>query len=291
MMKEADRAPKAEAGQTGPVAYPIAPVIWLLFVQSILFGSFVSQRLDVAAYLVCHVGICLLTGILGWRWARRSAAGEACGRIAIVIQLVALTGLAGPFGTVSAMGLFMPRSVFGGRDLAASVRRPELAPRERMHAQILDHRLRLRDAHAIRPLLDVVIEGTRREKLDALSLISRHYAPGLSAALTRALHDQDNSVRVLAATAAARLHGVYTKRIGAFQTNAEAEPHQPQRWHDLGQARLAYGISGLLEASRANAEVSQAYVDFARAEKMWLPTSDQPRGSSERECKPKLTSA
>ena len=84
--------------------------------------------------------------------------------------------------------------------------------------------MRLERAHAIRPLLDVIIEGTQLEKFDALSLISKRYDPALAPALRRALEDKDASVRVLAATVLAQQNNAHTKRIGALQAIARLTP-------------------------------------------------------------------
>ena len=133
---------------------------------------------------------------------------------------------------------------------------------------VLDRRLRLDQAHPIRPMLDVVLDGTQLEKLDALSLISRRYVPGLAPALKRALEDKDASVRVLAATVIARQNNAYTRGIGSLQTMAAATPERADHWRALGQARLDYAVSGLLEVSRVEAERSQARTDLSRASKL-----------------------
>ncbi len=105
-------------------------------------------------------------------------------------------------------------------------RRSELTRLELLHGSLLDRRLRLGHAHAIRPLLDVMIEGTQVEKLDALSLISKRYAPALAPALRRALEDKDGSVRVLAATVMAQQHNAFTKRIGALSGHRQSRARQ-----------------------------------------------------------------
>jgi hypothetical protein len=135
-----------------------------------------------------------------------------------------------------------------------------------LHSALLDRRLRIGDAHSIRSLFDVMIDGTQLEKLDALSLISKHYAPALAPALKRALEDGDSSVRVLAATVMAQQHNAYTKRIGVLQASAKAAPGHSDGWSELGQACLDYAESGLLEASRAATEANQgrAYLAHSR---------------------------
>ena len=73
---------------------------------------------------------------------------------------------------------------------------PELTRLELLHGSLLDRRLRLEQCAPIRPLLDVVIDGTQIEKLDALGLISKRFVPALAPILKRALEDKDAAVRV-----------------------------------------------------------------------------------------------
>ena len=134
-----------------------------------------------------------------------------------------------------------------------------------LHTAINDHRLRILGAHASRPLLDIVIEATTAEKLDALSLIAKRYTPAFAPALRKALEDADGSVRVLAATVMAQLNNDHTRHIGALQNTALAAPTGAS-WRALAEARLAYAASGLLDADRAQREADEGRACLARAD-------------------------
>jgi hypothetical protein len=136
---------------------------------------------------------------------------------------------------------------------------------ERMHITLLDRRVRLEGACRIRPLMDVIAEGSQSEKFEALGVVYRRYEARLSAVLKRALRDPDTSVRVLAATVTAKLHTTYSRKIGDCQTAAAAKPRLAQNWRNLAEARLAYARSGLLEAPRARAQIEFAVGDLSRA--------------------------
>jgi hypothetical protein len=241
-------------------------VMVLLCLQAELFIGFATDRLDLARYLELHLGLCAVTAVVGGWWAASSSATDPADRIVMVLQLVAWTTLAGPFGTLIAAGLLVPRT-------AASVQ-PNVAPRaslnrlELLHNALLDRRLRLDRVHPIRPLMDVIIDGTQIEKFDALSLISKRYVPDVAPILKRALEDKDASVRVLAATVMAQQHNACTKRIGDCQAIARAAPDSPDGWRELGQAHLDYAQSGLLEGSRVEAEFGHARTHLARAERL-----------------------
>lgn len=255
-----------EADDGKAADYSVTPLLWLCFLQSNLFLAFASGRLETTWYLSCHLGLCTITAALGARWARASATdGDAGTRFALVMQVVGWMALGGPFGTLVATALFVPEAKPVRIGEAATGQRPELPRHEVLHNLLLDHRLRLHGARAAHPMLDIMIEGTRLEKLDALGVISRRYAPAFATALRRALHDSDNSVRVLGATVLAQQHGIFAKRLGALQASAKEDPENPGIWRDLGQACLAYAESGLLEAAETRALAREAHANFARA--------------------------
>ena len=251
---------------------PLFLVFGIICQQLGLVLAFVAHRLDMRMYLCVHIGICATAAILGVCWIRTSStAQDANEKAAVVLLLVACTGLAGPLGTLIAAALLVPQSTAVRKGEApfqkdsTTIRHPELTRLELVHGSLLDCRLRIEGAHGIRPLLDVIIEGTQFEKFDALSLISKHYAPALAPALQRALQDKDGSIRVLAATVMAQLHNGYIERIGALQAAAQTAPECSKHWNELAQAHLDYAGSGLLEPSRVAAEENHARANLALA--------------------------
>lgn len=283
----------AEADPRKEAEYSVSPLLCLCFLQSTLFLAFASSRLDAPWYLSCHLGLCAITAALGARWAGASIAdGDADTRFALVVQLVGWMALGGPFGTLVATALYVPKGEPGSMGDIATGRRPELPRHEVLHNSLLDHRLRLHGIPAARPMLDIMIEGTRLEKLDALCVISRRYVPAFAVALRRALQDLDNSVRVLAATVLAQQHGIFAKRIGALQAKAKEDPGNLEILRGLGQAGVAYAESGLLEAAQAGALAREAHANFARAVDSEQQHDDtQSSAARDVPCNPKLMSA
>jgi len=136
---------------------------------------------------------------------------------------------------------------------------------ESIHLAMRDRRIRVEGAHHIRPLMDVIAEGSQSEKLEALGVVYRKYDAGLGVVLRRALQDPDTPIRVLAATVTAKLNATFSRKIGDCQAATVAMPDLVQSWQNLAAARLAYAASGLLEASRARVEIEAAIGDLARA--------------------------
>jgi hypothetical protein len=241
----------------------VAAWLWfglpLLAVQSLLLFGFVANDLPVSGYLLRHLGLCLAAMAVAVGWAALAAPGERQSRLAVALQLVLWMLLAGPFGTAAALILLAPVP-------ASAVLRPadDDAPAtpfdrlEHLHGAMLDARLRLPDAHLVRPLRDIIATGSQSEKIDALNVISRRFSAAAAPLLKHALADGDGAVRVLAATIIAQQHDAHTSRIGALQARVAAAPQAPDARAELAQAHLAYADSGLLDAARADAERRRA---------------------------------
>jgi hypothetical protein len=259
------RSPLRFLAQAGwLLVFSVLALGWQIALFVALFGGVV----DLVAYLALDVLGC--AALAAWPVGRlkRAIVDE---RNLIALQIVAWSALAGPFGAFAAMGLVLaaaPGASSPARDGSADARRADPAPRdpvERAHTALLDGRMRLEGAARIRPLTDVIAEGSRSEKLEALRVVYRNYDGELSAALKQALQDPDASVRVLAATVVARLHGAFGRAVGDRQTEAVARPGRDGSWLRLAEARLAYAESGLLEAPRARAQIELAVADLSRA--------------------------
>ncbi|HEX3865084.1 MAG TPA: hypothetical protein VHY35_25635 [Stellaceae bacterium] len=253
-------------------AYPIGLVLGLLFFESVLFLLFTTTRLDAWLYLTIHLSLCAMIAGIGFLPGRRFSSGNLHDKAAIGIQISLWAVFAGPFGAVMGLILIWPQRSdaahdhLGFKDEDESDSDSNLARLDNLHGLMLDRRLRIQNAHCSRSLLDVVFEGTRNDKLEALSLISKRFTPSLVPALRRSLEDRDGSVRVLAATVLAQQHNMHTKRLGALQAKANAAPASADDWTRLGQAHLDYAQSGLLETSRANVELNQARAAFEHVE-------------------------
>ena len=250
------------AGQTGWLP---GLVILLLGWQTALFVALLGGVIQLGTYAGIHILGCLV--LAAWPALRlyRSVDDE---RNSAALQIVFWSAFAGPFGAFVAAGLALPRALAPTKispDADDLPGRAEIERVERAHIALLDRRVRLEGASRVRPLIDVIAEGTRSEKFEALRLVYRRYEAGLSTLLDRALKDPDASVRVLAATVIAKLHATYSRTIGDHQTEAAANPEQAQNWQTLAEARLAYAQCGLLDSPRARAQIELAIGDLSRA--------------------------
>jgi hypothetical protein len=250
------------------VPAPLGFVVTLFGWQIALWVALLDGFVGLSAYAGIHFGGCMV--MAAWALWRRNAAGVD-GPSLTLLQIVAWSAAAGPFGAFVAVAL-----AFGPGPLRASiVTDPDVENRpadrsaidrvEAMHLAMQDRRIRVEGARHVRPLMDVVAEGSQSEKLEALGVVYRKYDSRLSVVLKRALQDPDTPIRVLAATVTAKLNATFSRKIGDCQAATATTPNLAQSWQNLAAARLAYAESGLLEASRARVEIEAAMGDLARA--------------------------
>lgn len=246
-------------------------LIWQAALTLLLLDGFIGLN----AYVGLHVSCSL--AVAAWLIPRaRSGTGA---RFRVALQMLAWAAIAGPFGALIAVALLLPQASARSRRLRdgegdrPNADRFTMSQIERLHTALLDRRLRLEGARDVRPLVDVISEGSRLEKLAALGVIYRRYEARFSALLKLGLQDGEASVRVLAATVMAKLHATHSRTIGEHQSAIAVEPSVAQNWKRLATARLAYADSGLLEAQRSRAQIESAIDDLSHA--VELDPSDQ----------------
>jgi hypothetical protein len=259
----------------------VGPTSWLLGFVAVLLGwqialllALLGGVIELGAYAGIHCFGCFVLAA-GLVWRLKAPAIDH--RYSAALQIVAWSALAGPFGAFVAAALSFPSAPIRSKILregdidSLTTDGSAIERVERMHITLLDRRVRLEGACRTRPLMDVIAEGSQSEKLEALGVVYRRYEARLSAVLKRALGDPDTSVRVLAATVTAKLHGTYSRKIGDCQTAAASKPGLAQNWRNLAEARLAYAESGLLEAPRGRAQIEFAVADLSRADELDPP--------------------
>jgi hypothetical protein len=237
-------------------------VIVLLCVQIAMFVLFAEKRLSAVGYGLAHLASCLAG------WAVRRSVGKPAGEkqaSVCILQILASTAFAGPFGTIVSAGLLIPARrdpPAEGRDTGSGLSGLRL---DRLGGAGSDLRLQLRTSRTVRPLIDVIAEGTQTEKFEALRIIAKRYDPGLAPALRCALADGSAPVRVLAATVIAKQRMVYLEKVGALQAEIAGKPGRSQLLRKLARARLELAESGLLDAPRVREEIARARQELARA--------------------------
>jgi hypothetical protein len=237
-------------------------ILLLLGVQTTIFVLLAGQHLGAGEYGLLHLGSCLV-GWLVWQAGARGAGRENAG---LVLEILILTALAGPFGTLISAGLLIrPRRASAASGHEDESRTPPGAKQAHPGSGWLYKPARLKSGRRVRPLIDVLSEGTQAEKFEALRVVARRYEPALAPALHCGMADGSAPVRVLAATVTAKLRMVYSDRVAALEAELADWPADARLLRQLARARLKLAESGLIDGSHARQEIARAREELARA--------------------------
>jgi hypothetical protein len=114
------------------------------------------------------------------------------------------------------------------------------------------------------PFLDIMAFGTVVQKRAVIAMIAAEFRASFAPALQGALNDADPAIRVQAASAVAYLDASFVNRAMTLQTRCAAHPDDADAILQLACHREAYAESGLLDESRARAELTEALACYER---------------------------
>lgn len=236
---------KVHASATQLVFTLVVTSVVLIF-EIAIFLLFLNGHISLFLALAAHflvVALCLFFNILKWG-----------GRPFYLTTL--FTGTLGPIGAAMVILSIALYSVYlmTSESVYALIR--ELMPEiEKSEADILQNRIRTgmeggaSDIEII-PLKEVMLFGTKKQKLIAIENILKYYRPEFISALKLAIVDESNSVRVLAATAISSLEDQFYKRLSQCQKSYNDRPGDPEAVLELANEMREYSRFDVFEAER-----------------------------------------
>jgi len=224
--------------------------------------------LDIAAYTAGVTGalppaVAISAHLLAVAFAMRAAfRARRSSRYGMTIQLAVWLLLAGPFGVaIWLAALIAHRSTSDDGRLADwvddQIDRDPVEALAAVSAAIIDDRVRMEGASQTVALHDVLADGPAPAQLRALGVLARLYDARFAPTLDLGLRSLEASVRVLAASALARLQQRHSDKI--VELTSAASPRA------LGAAHLAFARSGLLNAERREGALVRAHEAFVEA--------------------------
>jgi len=224
--------------------------------------------LDIAAYAGGVTGalppaFAISAHLLAVAFAMRAAfRARHSSTYGMTIQLAVWLLLAGPFGVaIWLAALTAHRSPSDDGRLADwvddQIDRDPVEALAAVSASIIDERVRLEGASQTVALHDVLADGPAPAQLRALGVLARRYDARFAPTLDLGLRSLEASVRVLSASALARLQQRHSDKIA--ELTSAASPRA------LGEAHLAFARSGLLNTERREGALVRANAAFAEA--------------------------
>lgn len=111
------------------------------------------------------------------------------------------------------------------------------------------------------PFLEILTAGTLNEKLETVSKISQHYRPEFAPALLKAKQDENNSIRVLAASTIAKIDQKMLRRYKSLAKKYEEDPSSLVVLLNLARHASAYADCGVLDSYRES-HFREKAIDF-----------------------------
>ena len=164
-----------------------------------------SKDIDLYLAVLIHGSICLAIA-LSARYLTREIELRS-----YFVQLALWTFVAGPFGAmITPCGSRLKSRFSNGAHFKSSLNSYNFETNRmdrvfRLLNELHDRRIKVSGTVLPAPLIEVLFEGSQKEKFDTLNLIGRRFDPSLLPVLRVATQDPDLSVRVLAGTIKSKL--------------------------------------------------------------------------------------
>jgi tetratricopeptide (TPR) repeat protein len=175
----------------------------------------------------------------------------------VLLLVMTATAALGPLGFAGGVLVFVLRAFFVRRATPFEIWYAELFPAQAHGpARILYDRIALRNAgpperDSAVPFTDVLELGTAHQKQVVVSLMADHFCPAFTPALRSALNNREPAVRVLAASAAARIENHFAQREAALRQALTDALDDPRALLALARHLASYADTGLMDSGRA----------------------------------------
>jgi polysaccharide biosynthesis protein PelE len=230
--------------------------------------SFVVGHLPLAIWVVAHIVIIALL----WRPSLR-AARSGVGAVHRVGPLFLIaTAALGPVGSLGALLTAVLLRFWASRVDGFDLWYPAALTDVEQDLSSRLYRRVVRPAHArvtrcsVAPFVDIISNGTATQKRAVVALIANRFQPVFAPALLAALKDDDAAVRVLAASATARIESGFLKTLLELENRHASEPTDADVKWALARHCDHYANTGLLDEERAFSARQRALELFRECE-------------------------
>jgi len=215
------------------------------------YAGVIPEDWHFSAILAVHIAMSIALCLFGLTLYRR---GER--RPLLFFSILSFVAF-GPFGLAgSALAAFL-QILFARRAQPFAQWYASLFPQhsikqlQTLHDLLAMRQAGLSDSKSVVSLFDILEAGTVSQKQAALTLIVDHFKPEFAPVLRSALSDPEPVIRVLGATAVARLETEFATRWTSLSHRLALHPKDPALNFAAAEHLAAYAESGLLDTARA----------------------------------------
>jgi tetratricopeptide (TPR) repeat protein len=212
-------------------------------VEFILFVWVAKGTFPVLFVVLLHV---VVTAVLAFM----ARGAVALGRLAQGPILLAMAvGVMGPFGAAGMVIASLIRTVMRPRTFnewfAYMFPEDHITEGEKLADYLERYEQDALPEYSVVPFREILQLGTVRQKQDMLGILSRHFQPSFMPALKLALKDENNSVRIQAATAMASVENRFMQRLMFLEGLRETHGNDPRLHYALAQLHDEHAYAGL----------------------------------------------
>jgi tetratricopeptide (TPR) repeat protein len=232
--------------------------------EALLAAAAAMMPSDIPVWVLLGVHVSIVAALAGFAWWQWSRTGNATGAALLALT----TAGAGPFGAAGMLAALLAdrgRADTTASDAQESGIVPALLHPSQLHETITAGREMPAPPAGLASFRDVLSLGTFEEKQVALMLITRRFNPAFAPALRMALRDPDASMRVQAATAAARIEDLFLAGQAEHSAHVAQHPNDPNAHLALARHLESHADAGLCTPERAQADLQQAMIHLRRA--------------------------
>ncbi len=230
--------------------------IVLTIVHGINLYLFLNTGIWPGILVLIHLVIAAVTAVVTYGQYKRGLDVHHLAVLAIV------SAVAGIFGTVGALFGFVMMVLFRNQRLHFKEWYESIFPTdtpresELLYDDIIEGQDENPRPYGVMPFADVMRIGSEDQKRRALSRMTMQFNPRMSGAFRLALRDQNNTIRVQAATSVAKIEKQFMQMREDIEAARAKEPKNPQVLYALARFYDDYAFTGILdpELEKANRE-------------------------------------
>lgn len=227
-------------------------------VHGITLYLLVWNHIGLMMWGVVHVLLVAIAGI--YARIRLSTGGDP--RFALLLTLT--TAVMGVFGAAGCLLSVLMHALFNryahsfAEWFETIFPSAHLTPGEIVNDNLLTGRDEAPKTYSVVPFLDVMIIGSEEQKREALGKMTSQFHPSFASAFRRALEDENNAIRVQAATAIAKIENQFLEQTIQIEMVRRKHPKDDQVLLALARHYDNYAYTGILDAEREESNRAKA---------------------------------
>lgn len=219
----------------------------LVVVHAFNLYLFIGTNIWPVIPLLIHIGVSVVISLIAYAQYRM---GMDVQHLALLAIVSSTTGI---FGAAGALLGFLFTTIFGTRSYHFKEWYETIFPTDvpyepqTIYDSITEGLDENPSTYSVMPFADVLRLGSENQKRRALAKMSSRFSPRFADAFKAALNDSNNTIRVQAATAIAKVEKEFTRKLARIEEARTQHPNDPTLTLALAKFYDDYAFTGVLD--------------------------------------------